>query len=103
MKIQIIHQSTDQEFVDITWQIVYSGQSNLKLMLSEAFPGFAYNMTETKEAQQEMQLTAEFFRQCIILTFVALVLIRLVEGLLLGNQVRNGSHPLRRFFVSILV
>ena len=71
-------------------------------MISEAFPGIAYyNMTDTKEVQQEVQLQSEVIRQCIILTFVALVLIRLVEGLF-GNQVRKGSHPRRTFFISML-
>ena len=48
-------------------------------MLSETFPGYMhYNMTETKEVLQEVQLQTELFRQCIVLNFVALVLIRLV-------------------------
>ena len=60
----------DREFVDISWQIVYSGRSHLKLMLSDGFPRFAdYNMTETKEVQQEVQLTTETIRQFIIPKF----------------------------------
>ena len=104
MKIQTILQSTDQEFVDIsTWQIIYSGRTPLKLMLSEAFSGLTgYKMTETQELQQEVQHTMEFIRQCIILNLSLLCLYGwLVDGLL-GNQVRKGSHPRRIFFISIL-
>ena len=103
MKIKkTIPQPTDQDFVNITWQIVYSGRSHFKLKLSEAFAGFVeYNMTETKEVQQEIQRTSEIIRQCISLSFVAFVLIWLIEGLV-GNQVRKGSHPRRTFFTSIL-
>ena len=71
-------------------------------MISDIFPWFVdYNMTETKEVQQEVQLRTEIIRQCLILTIVTLVLIRLVEGLF-GNQVRKGSHPRRAFFISVL-
>ena len=71
-------------------------------MISDGFMGFAYyNMTETMEAQQEVQLRTETIRQCIIQTFVTLVLIRLVEGLF-GNRVRKGSHPRRTFFITML-
>ena len=74
MKTQTIPQPTDQDFVDVTWQIVYSGRSHLKLMLSETLPSFAgYNMTETKEAQQDIQLTTELIRQYIILNLLSLL------------------------------
>jgi hypothetical protein len=102
MKNQTVPPSTDQEFVDITWQIVYSGRTFFKFKISESFTGFMYyNMTETKEFQQEVQHNTEIIRLCIILTCVVLVLIRLVEGLR-GNQVRKGSHPRRIFFISML-
>lgn len=75
----------DQEFVDISWQIVYSGRSHLKLMLFDGYPWVSdYNMTETKEVQQEVQHSAE-----------------IILGLF-GNQVRKGSHPRRTFLISML-
>ena len=75
-------------------------------MLSEALPSFSgYNMTEKKEVQQDMQLTTEIIRQCI--TSLTNFMLRLyylwfwlLEGLI-GNQVREGSHPRRTFFLTM--
>jgi hypothetical protein len=67
--IKTIHQSTDQEFVDITWEIVYSGRSHLELMFLDAYPGSYVNMTETEEVLQNLQHNSEIIRQCYHLNF----------------------------------
>ncbi|KAF8811336.1 hypothetical protein BYT27DRAFT_7161118 [Phlegmacium glaucopus] len=75
----------DKEFVDITWEIVYSGQTPAKLKLSEAIqPPFAYNMTDTEANRQALQLgleTMQGFR---------------------GHRLSEDRHPRRTIFVGVL-
>ena len=62
-------QSTDQDFVEITWQIVYSGQTPFKLSLSEVLSdiGMKYNMAKMEDIEQHVQFNSEIICQSSII------------------------------------
>lgn len=109
LTIQTVPQLADEDFVDITWNIVYSGRTPIKFSLSESlFPYNAndyYNMTAEEDLQQQAQHFSEVMRQSsliwIIISIYIVVLV-IIEGLR-GNRLSPDYHPRRIFLTGFLV
>ena len=92
--------STDEEYINLTWKLSYSGGSPRAIMLSKAF-GLSreYNMTDTEYNKAMAHRTAQSMREhCFPASLLCLTCVYIPEGLH-GHQFEENIHSRRVFFL----
>ena len=92
--------STDEEYINLTWKLSYSGGSPRTIMLSNAFGLIQeYNMTDTEYNKAMAHRAAQSMReQSFPMSVLCLTCIYIPEGLH-GHQFEENIHPRRVFFL----